>query len=69
MTLRQKPRGAFAMTTYFLNPIPIIVKLLEMTISIFKGSGFRVGEYGFSMGVLVYGFEDGIFLRGCIWVF
>ena len=28
----------------------------------FLGQGFRVGCYGFAMGVLVYGFEYAIFL-------
>ena len=51
------------------NLIPIMDILLEMTISIFYGWGFRVGEYGFSMGVLVYGFEVGGFLCGGVWFF
>ena len=36
----------------------------ENTISICKGWGFRAGENGFSMRVLVYGFEVGFFLCG-----
>ena len=44
-------------TTLFLNLIPTIDILMENTISILKRSGFRVGEYGFSMGVLAYGVE------------
>ena len=38
--------------------------LKENTISIFKGWGFRAGENGFSMWVLVYVFEVGFFLCG-----
>ena len=49
--------------TLFLNLIPII-DIKENTISIFKGWGFRAGENGFSMRVLVYVFEVGFFLCG-----
>ena len=38
-----------------------------MTVSIFKGYGFRVDTIGFSMGVLVYGVEVGVFLCGGVW--
>ena len=45
----------------------LIDTLLEQTISIFKGLGFRVGECGFSMGVRACGVEVGVFLWGYGW--
>ena len=52
------------LTLIIPKPFPIMDVFRENTISICKGWGFRAGENGFSMRVLVYGFEVGFFLCG-----
>ena len=47
-------------TTFETNLSPIVI-LFDVTISICKGLGFGVGGIGFSMEILVYGFEEPCF--------